>query len=207
MARLIRGGRAALNHIAYGDMSDEAYAYVESRLSSITERYGDTDETRAFQSRLMERYEHDRFVSRSLVENNFEYAGGMFDDKVFVPKDVNAFRSLNNRMQEYIIAHPHFANEIKQGRLSGWSRPKNSISDLGENNPHYQAAIDGLIQYGDEHLDGIERECKFEIFSLDEDAPKLKFNEQLIMRETFNKLMNLIEEGGEDPTSPEGGYL
>lgn len=211
MARLIEGGRDSYRTSMYGAMSESTFEFLQNKISTITERYGSG--AKWFQEKVQSVFNKGAVRSLSLARNNLEYSGGVFKGGIRRLRTVEEFRKANLKNQHHLLAHPYFQREMESGRIEGWGYMTSGFDKLkGTNNPYYQAAVDGMVQFGDEHFGEDTGEDVIVIYDSDELEPiELKINEKIMVRDNWTRLYNLIngsdEEEVVDPTSLHGSYL
>lgn len=214
MATVIAGDRNQMIGQMYGTMSENTINYLYDKIGNVAQTFqsigsGFSDYVNEITSRFKRGAVNIANTAKSIVgatknifNNNIYYINTEFD-----------FRTCSPVMQQYICCNPYFGNEIDKRRLDGWSdtRVDEFPGLIGEYNPLYQSVVNGLVQYSDEHLDGIVRSDKI-IHHMDYGESKvLKFHEQLIIKADWDNLFRLLDENEDelkqDPTCLYSKYL
>lgn len=208
MAILISGGRDNMRTAMYGVMSNESINYIQNRINSLTERYGES--AFEFQQAVQHRFDTGALRAINIAKNSLEFAGSIFEDSIRPLYTVDEFRYANPLNQSYLCAMPYINQEVRAGRLEGWCCEDRYPNLPGERNPLYQSVMSGVLLYGDEGEDTGGEEV-FRIY-MNEDLDnerELQTNEKLMIRYNWNRLYNLINGDNEeiDPTSISGAYL
>lgn len=214
MATLIAGDRNQMIGQMYGTMSENTINYLYNKIDNVAQTFqsignGLNDYVNEVTSRFKKGAVNIVNTAKSIVgatknifNNNIYYIDNEFD-----------FRTCSPINQQFIYCHPYFQNEIDKHRLDGWSdtRVDEFPGLIGEYNPLYQSATNGVLQYGDEHLDGIIRNDKITHYLNYGDSKELKFHEQLVIKSNWENLFRMINddenESTLDPTCLYSKYL
>ena len=215
MATLIAGDRNQMIGQMYGTMSENTINYLYNKIDNVAQTFqsigtGFND----YANEVVNRFKRGAVNIVNTAKSIVGATKNIFNNNIYYINTEFDFRTCSPINQQFIYCHPYFQNEIDNRRLDGWSDTR--VDDfpglIGEHNPLYQSATNGVLQYSDEHLDGIERTDKI-IHYLDYgDSKELKFHEQLVIRSNWENLFRMTTINDEDdvlvdPTSIYTRYI
>ena len=218
MAIVISSDRNQMFSQMYGTMSDETLGFLTNNIDKLTNTFKNyAGQIPNYIQEVSSRFKKGAVRTANLAKSIINTAKNIFNNNICYLDNTFDFRTCSPINQQYIYANDYFRNEIDSGRLDGWheTRVDNYPDLVGWVNPLNQLATDGLLQYGDEYLDNVERDSNINFYVNYNGDKQLTFTQQLIIKQNCENLYRLIntKEDDEaldsiiDPTSITGKYI
>jgi len=119
--------------------------------------------------------------------------------------DIDKFQNAPIVMQRWIMAEPTVRQKFHEQQCDGYSNQYVDVSpgEIGESHYDYRRVMNGMVVTSD---DGPEKVTHY-LDELEEGDRELRFDEQLDILNTWERVAFLMNAGGDDPTSSWGGSL
>mgnify|MGYP003606451761 FL=1 len=138
-------------------------------------------------------------LSRRAMAINRKSRSAFRDDMIMELHETGDFQHSSRRMQDYLLADRRISYLARHQRIEGWQRPlEDIIEDIhSRHNPYYRAVHDGMMQAS---IDD-DRDMVVTNYLCNDDHEKLDYHEKTAIMRARDRILELFNEGEEDPTS------
>lgn len=202
--RIISGGTAAWDAIAYGQQNPSNLQYFKNQLQSIGQTLN--DQAKDFYKDIHDIY--DRFTNSDamrLMRTAMKSAASLFNDNIIRPlTDIDQLQNASYQMQRWVMANPVIRQMYHDQQCDGYSDTytDNEPNKLGNDHYDYRRVMQGVVVCNEDNE-------YFETY-LEDLLPgdrELTVDEQSDIFVTWDILEAMIKAKQEDPTSQYGGSL
>lgn len=144
-------------------------------------------------------------LSRRAMAINRMSRSAFRDDMIMDLLEVGDFQHASKRMQDYLLADRRISYLARHQRIETWQRPLEDIVDdiCARHNPHYRAMTNGMMQVSVED----SRDMVVTNYLCDDDHEKLDYHEKTAIMMARDRILEIFNEGLEDPTSTMNNLL
>lgn len=144
-------------------------------------------------------------LSRRAMAVNRMSRSAFRDDMIMDLLEVGDFQHASKRMQDYLLADRRISYLARHQRIEAWQRPLEDIVDdiYARHNPHYRAMTNGMMQVSVED----SRDMVVTNYLCDDDHEKLDYHEKTAIMMARDRILEIFNEGLEDPTSTMNNLL
>lgn len=138
-------------------------------------------------------------LSRRAVALNRKSKSAFRDDMIMELYEVGHFQHASTRMQDYLLADTRIGYLARNQRIEAWQRPLDElIQDIQDrHNPHYRSMNDGMLRVSEDD----SKDMFVEDFLCDDDHEHLDYHEKRAIHYSRERILAILNEGVEDPTS------
>lgn len=144
-------------------------------------------------------------LSRRAMAINRMSRSAFRDDMIMDLYEIGDFQHASKRMQDYLLADRRISYLARHQRIEAWQRPLEDIVDdiCARHNPHYRAMTHGMMQVSAED----KRDMVVTNYLCNDDHEKLDYHEKTAIMMARDRILEIFNEGLEDPTSTMNNLL
>lgn len=202
--RVVSGGTAAWNAIAYGQQNPLNLGYFKSQLENIGQNLN--EQAKVFYQDVQSLY--DKFNSSEamrLMRSAMKSAASLFNDNIIRPlTSVDELQNASMQMQRWVMANPVIRQMYHNQECDGYSDTYVDMEPgkIGEAHYDYRRVMDGVVVCGE------DQESFTQYFEdLYEGDRDLILSEQSDILTTWSFMEAMVKALKDDPTSQYGGQL
>lgn len=151
----------------------------------------------------------DTLARRALAVNRHSRSS-FRDDMIMEMFDTEDLQHTPRIMQDYLLADRRINYLARNQRMEAWGRDREDYARENEadarHNHYYRAMNNGMMQVSDEDDSNMVIE-NFLGMEDDDEVPRLSFDEQRALHLSRDRILDIFNEGVEDPTSPSNNLL
>lgn len=202
--RVISGGAAAWDAIAYGQQNPVNLGYFQQQLQNIG--HGLNEQAQIFYKDAHEIY--DRFTNSDavrLMRSAMKSAATLFNDNIIRPlSNIEDIQNASYQMQRWNMANPVIRQLYIDQRCDGYSDTyiDNEPGKIGDLHYDYRRVMDGVVSSNEE-----EEYFKTYLDDLHENDRNLEIDEKADILSTWSIMEMFVKAMKEDPTSAYGDKL
>ena len=144
-------------------------------------------------------------LSRRAMAINRMSRSAFRDDMIMDLYEIGDFQHASKRMQDYLLADRRISYLARHQRIEAWQRPLEVIVDdiCARHNPNYRAMTHGMMQVSAED----KRDMVVTNYLCNDDHEKLDYHEKTAIMMARDRILEIFNEGLEDPTSTMNNLL
>ena len=144
-------------------------------------------------------------LSRRAMAINRMSRSAFRDDMIMDLYEIGDFQHASKRMQDYLLADRRISYLARHQRIEAWQRPLEGIVDdiCARHNPNYRAMTHGMMQVSAED----KRDMVVTNYLCNDDHEKLDYHEKTAIMMARDRILEIFNEGLEDPTSTMNNLL
>lgn len=201
MARIIDGDVSTFNALAYGEKHLGTQQFLYSHMENMSHVL--TDAGRRFFDASREVFQQmEKTRTGRLIKAAQRAVGSIWQsDEIRYLCTVGEFQWAPEKMRRYIMAQPEVRQMYHEQRLEGYEGWYKDAypTDIGETHWDYRRVMNGVVVEGEGELDWTAS-----TYYEDGDytlEPDMDFLDQVDVLDSWNTVVHLIRQGGDDPTS------
>lgn len=198
--RIIPGGLAAFNSLAYGALQPETIQFFNHQIANAPQAVGQyADMFRQATQSIYQDFVSDEALKKARLALSYSNVEEQRDAITTITL-LESFQTAQSQMQRWIMANPVVAQLYNDQRCDGFSdtfKHEGSIA-VGEKNADYRRVKDGIVEDDDSYSIYYD--------DLPEGEMELLLPEQANILTTWSVAEHLIK-GGHDITNQSGGDL
>lgn len=206
MAQIVEGGAGLFNTLVYGTQHPGTQSFLQYQMENMSQKL--TDAGRRFMESGKQIYD---YMSGSMAARAARAAKRAFgsiwqSDEIRELVSLSDFQNATPKMQRWVMANDFVRKLYHQQRVEGYAEsyvdpfPK----DVGVEHYDYRRVMNGIVVDNVDN-DGWTATTWFE--DLMEGDRELEHDEQVDILHSWENIVAMIRQGGEDPTSRFGAEL